>query len=64
MMYVVVNKLPKDCICVLDYIYPFKFSGHRLYVYEPGVNPFGQAVWYRRSHGITSPLAVHLSKLL
>lgn len=63
MMYKIVNKLPKDCLCVESYPFPFKFAKGKLYVYEPGVY-FGDAVWYRRFHDINSHLAVHLSKLL
>lgn len=64
MIYVQVLKLPNDCICVDDYPFPFKFSGHRLFVYEPDVNCFGQSIWFRRSHDINSPLAIKLSELI
>lgn len=60
-MYVQVKKLPKDCICVEKYAYPFKFSGDKLYVYEPAINCFGESVWFRRCHDINSPLAYYLS---
>ncbi len=41
------KKLPKDCYCIQEYKLPFKFSGGILYIYEPGVNYLGDAVWYR-----------------
>lgn len=64
MYYVQVNNLPKDCVCVKYYPYPFKFSVHTLYVYEPDVNCFGVAIWFRRRHSINSSLGVYLSSLL
>lgn len=62
MKYVQVKKLPKDCIKVNDYPYPFKFSGDKLYIYEPGVNLYGEAIWYRSVHSVLSPLGKKLSE--
>ena len=64
MIYTIVSKLPKDCICVDDFPFPFKFSGDKLYVYEPDVDCFGDAVWFRRRHDIKCNLAVKLLELI
>lgn len=60
MKYVIVNKLPKDCNLIADYSFPFKFTSKQLYVYEPGLDCYGDACWFRRSHNLTSDLACHL----
>lgn len=62
MMYVQVKKLPKDCICVSYYPFSFKFSRDKLYVYEPGVNCFGESIWFRSIHSVLSPLGKKLSE--
>lgn len=62
MMYVQVKKLPKDCIVLDCYPYPFKFSRDKLYVYEPDVNCFGESIWFRSIHSVFSPLAKKLSE--
>lgn len=62
-MYRIVDKLPKDCRLVDGYPFPFKF-GKKLYVYEPYVDCFGEAVWCRRCHDVNCFLAVQLKELL
>lgn len=61
-MYVFVKKLPADAVCCDLYRYPFKF-GKLLYVYEPGLDCFGEAGFYRRSHRLDCPLANFLKGL-
>lgn len=58
-----VKELPKDCLCISEYPLPFKISGSKLYIYEPGVNRYGNAVWYRWVCDVKSPLGNILSKL-
>lgn len=62
MMYHIVNNLPKDCKCIPDYPFPFKF-GKKLYVYEPYVDYNCDACWCRRSHELHSFLAVQLLEI-
>ena len=60
MKYLQVKKLPTNCYMVQGYPYPFRFFGSKIYVYEPGFNSFGEAVWYRRSNSISCPLGKKL----
>ena len=60
MKYVIVSKLPKNCYCVENYPYPFKITRSKLYVYDPGVDCYGDACWFRRSHTLNCDLAFYL----
>lgn len=64
MKYVELKKLPKDCHCIDAYLFPFKLSGKTLYVYQPGVNCYGDAVWYRWTLNASSALGDRLSNYI